>query len=148
MAYINYIKKRYESDHDILNNLVPNADKHGLRKNVDIIERKIILSNEDEDFFYTIALAIFETEVIGGFDMFDSDITEEDVKKAFELYGEELELYNHTPVLWDKENLWNRCAAMAYGNKQETVYFFTSLYRGKDVGTFCKFLDSKLNSNI
>lgn len=146
MNYIKSYKKRFESDLDILNNLVPNAGKHGLTKNVDIIERKI-LTDEDDDFYYDIALAIFETEIIGEFDVFDSDITEEDVKKAIELYGEELELYDHIPVLWDKEQLWNRCLAMAYKDMQETVYFFTSLYRGKDVDAVCEFLSAKLSGN-
>lgn len=147
MTYLKFYKKRYESDWDILNNLIPDAEEHGLPRNVDIKEQNIVLSDTDDDFHYDIALASYETEISGEFDVFDSDITEEDVKKAFELYGEELELYDHIPVLWDKEQLWNRCVAMAYRDIQETVYFFTSLYRGKDVDAFCEFLASKLSCN-
>lgn len=147
MAYINSLKKRHQSAHDILANLVPNADKHVLSINKDIIERKIIF-DKDENFHYTIALAFFKEDVTKEFDVFDSDITEEDIKKAFELYGEELGLPNHTPILWNKEKLWNRCATMAGGNMFETVYFFSALYRGKDDDAFSEFLVSKLRSDI
>lgn len=146
MAYIKSLKKRHQSAHDTLANLVPNADKHGLSINTDIIERKIIF-DKDENFYYTIAIASFKEEVTREFDVFDSDITEEDIKKAFELYGKELGLPNRLPLLWNKEKLWDRCTAMAGGNKFETVFFFSALYRGIDDKAFSEFLVSKLRGN-
>ena len=70
-------KKRYESDIDMLINLLPDAEKHGFEINIDIIKSQKIFTEKDDDFFYSLADAIFKTEIIGTYDLVDGDITEE-----------------------------------------------------------------------
>ena len=137
-------KKRYESDIDMLINLLPDAEKHGIEINIDIIKSQKIFTEKDDDFFYSLADAIFKTEIIGTYDLVDGDITEEDIRKAVELYGDEFGISNKIlPVLWDKEYLWRRCAEFSYGYFQDTIHFFTELYRGKDDEAVIEFLFSK-----